>query len=649
MQANMTLTISTNPFWKVMNRIEHFAGFGMLVCLAIIPVLDAILRSFFHSGVPYGTSFLDALIIPITFIGMALASKEKRHMAIAVNVSERTGTVASLARHLIALFSGLVVGMLLWTSIEFIFIGFDMNESILLIPIIVFLIFFPLGMFMMVVRTFPRTLGTLAKLLYIAGFLFSIVAACGSIAIVLEKYAGIPQAVFGLDLLDQSWWHTMMSAIKMPMVVILVICAFVGAPLYMVLGGLAIFLLGGEGMTGNFGFSDGINLIRNGSYIPAIALFTLAGYLLSESQAVNRMIKLFQGLFGKLPGGIVIVVVIISAFFTSFTGGSGITILALGAILLAILQNSGGNSERFSVGLITSTGAIGVLFPPSLAIIIYGSVELSSLGTVAGAQPVNILQIFEAAAIPGLLFVIAMIVMGALMSRREKGHRAAIEMPKMSGTELRRALMDSLPELLLPVLVILVFFTGIAGIVESAAFAAVYAFVVEVIIKKEISFKKLIDLSVHTLIIFGGILAILIFGRGLSSFVVFTGFDQSLVDWAQATIKSPMLFLFLLNIVLLIAGSLMEIYTSIVIFVPLLTLVAASFGISQAHLAVIFLANMSIGFMMPPVGMDLFLASFRFQRPMIKVYRDILPFFAVQFLVLMLITYVPWFSTVLVK
>ena len=165
--------------------------------------------------------------------------------------------------------------------------------------------------------------------------------------------------------------------------------------------------------------------------------------------------------------------------------------------------------------------------------------------------------------------------------------------------------------------------------------------------KREINLKKLIELSVHTLIIFGGILAILFFARGLSSYMVFTQFDQALVDWAQNTIRSPVLFLFLMNILLLIAGSLMEIYTAIVIFVPLLTIVAASFGISQAHLAVIFLANMSIGFITPPVGMDLFLASFRFERPMIKVYKDIIPFFIIQFIVLMLITYIPWFSTAL--
>jgi tripartite ATP-independent transporter DctM subunit len=469
----------------------------------------------------------------------------------------------------------------------------------------------------------------------------------GSIGPLLERFAGVTQASLGLDPIDGSWWHALMGAVKLPAIILLGVCAFLGAPLFLVLGGMAMFLFGGDAMSGSFAFSDGYAQLKTSS-MPAIALFTLAGYLLSESHACNRLIKLFQGLLGNLPGGIVVVTVVISAFFTSFTGGSGITILALGALLLAILQKSGGNSERFSVGLITSTGAIGLMFPPSLAIIIYGSVEISALGT-SGVMPVNILQIFQAAIIPGLLFVVAMIVMGAIIGKREKGKIQPVALPKMSGAELRQAFLDCLPELMLPVLVILVFFTGVAGIVESAAFAAVYALIIEVFVKREIGFKKLVELCVNTLIIFGGILAILTFARGLSSYVVYAGFDVALVDWAQATIKSPVLFLLLMNVVLLVAGSLMEIYTAIVVFVPLLTLVAASFGIHQAHLAVIFLANMSIGFMMPPVGLDLFLASFRFRRPITKVYRDILPFFAVQIVVLMLITYVPWFSTVLVK
>mgnify|MGYP001809968726 CR=1 FL=1 len=568
-------------------------------------------------------------------------------MAIAINAVENHGLLSSIAQVLISLVSGLIVGVFFWNCTEFILNGFSFNEIILFIPISVFLGFFPFGMFLVVLRSFPHKFNSLAKALYVVGLLLSLVASAGSIAPILQTVAGVDPASWGLESLDGSWWHGRMAAVKLPVIGLLLVTAFLGAPLYVVLGGIAMFLFAGDGMGSSFALSDGYAQLK-ASTMPAIALFTLAGYLLSESQACQRMIRLFQGLLGRMPGGIILVTVIISAFFTSFTGGSGITILALGSILLAILKNSGGNSESFSVGLITSTGAIGLLFPPSLAIIIYGAVEMSSLGG-SGATPANILQIFEGAILPGLLFVIAIIIMGALQARRERGARKVELPPRMSRKDLSAAFLDSLPELLLPVVVIIVFFTGTAGIVEAAAFAAVYTIIIECFVKREIKFKKLVELSVQTLIIFGGILAILTFGRGLSSYIVFVGFDQALVDWAQATIRSPWLFLLLVNVLLLIAGCLMDIYTAIVIFVPLLTVVGAAFGINQAHLAVIFLANMSIGFMTPPVGMDLFLASFRFQRPLTKIYRDILPFLGIQLVVLAIITYVPWLSTVLVK
>lgn len=641
-----TLTISRNPVWAWLNRFEHTAGFAMLMLLAAIPFADALLRTLFHSGVPLGTNITDALIMPITFIGIALTTKEKRHMAIAIDLSKAGPRIGAVLRPLLALLVGVVVGVFFWTSLEYIVTTFKPDDILIFIPMVVFLAFFPFGLFLVLLRSFPRGQGALPKIAYLAGVALSALIGFDSIAVVAAQANIAPMSFWGMDLLDVSWWHGVVDAFKVPLIVLLLASAFVGAPLYVVLGGVAMLLFAGDGVSRVQALVDGYSLVKNGS-IPSIALFTLTGYLLSESQACQRLIRLFQGLFGRLPGGIVIVTVLLSAFFTAFTGASGITILALGALLLAILKDSAGNSERFSVGLITSTGAIGLLFPPSLGIIIYGSVEMASLST-SGVMPLNILQLFQAAALPGLLFVLAMIVVGAFMAKRQ-GASVKAAVPPLPPGELRKAFLDSLPELLLPVVVIGVFFSGVAGIVESAAFAAVYTLIIEVFVKREIGYRKLVEISVRTLIIFGGMLAILCFAKGLSSYMVFTGFDKDLVDWAQNTLRSPWLFLLFMNIVLLIAGSLMEIFTAIVIFVPLLTLVAIPFGISQAHLAVIFLANMSIGFMMPPVGMDLFLASYRFKRPVTKVYRDILPFFLVQLAVLMLITYVPWFSTVLVK
>jgi len=636
------IQVNKNPFWRFMNRLEDGAGFVMLLLLALIPFVDAVLRTFFHSGIPYGQNFLDALIIPITFLGVALASRSDRHLSINLGLRDRADIWGTLARSLVYFTSGIVVGLFFISSLEFVINGFAQDETILFIPVSIFLAAFPVGLFIVVWRTYPKNAALGIRILYLVGLAISVVMGMSSIVPLLENNLGISGAVFGMEFLDGSWWHGMMQTLQLPLLILLVLSAIAGTPLFLVLGGMALFLFAGEGQSAFFAFSDGYAQLKN-STTPAIALFTFAGYILSESDACKRLIKLFQSLLGRLPGGIIIVVVIISAFFTSFTGASGITIVALGAMLIAILNGSGKNSESLSIGLVTGSGAIGLMFPPSLAIIIYGAIQMSSVST-AGGTPANILEIFLASLIPGFLFIIAMIGLGIFLSWREHKGMKFEKPPKVSGKEKLLNLKDSALELLMPVLVIVVYFTGVAGIVEAAAFAALYALIVEVFIKKEISFKKLISITVNTLVIFGGILAILTFARGLSSYFVYSQMDIALIDWAQETIKSPILFLFLMNILLLIVGCFMDIFSAITIFVPLLSGVATAFGIHQAHLAVIFLANLSVGFITPPVGMDLFLASYRFDRPMVKIYKDVWPFVLVQLIVVLLITYVPWFS-----
>lgn len=641
------LRVSANPFWKFMNRLEQGAGFVMLMILGLIPFLDAILRTFFQSGVPYGQNFLDAMIIPVTFIGIALASRHDRHLNINIGLRDRKDWVGKTSRLVVDLVAGVVVGLFFLNSLEFVVTGFALDEIILFIPIMVFLAAYPLGLLAVVWRTFPREDGLPARALYILGLLVSLVFGAASLAPVLETVFGLPAANLGLEFVDGSWWAALMAAVKLPAIIVLLVAAFCGAPLFMVLGGMAVFLFAGDAsgpQSAFFAFSDGYAQLKTSS-TPAIALFTFVGYLLSESQACQRLIRLFQGLFGRLPGGLIVVAVLVSAFFTCFTGASGITILALGAILLAIIKDSGQNSEGLGVGLITGSGAIGLMFPPSLAIIIYGAVEMTSVST-AGGTPANILQIFLASLVPGVLLVVGTIGVGIFLSFREHRNHKRVLPPKVTMKEHLQALKASGLELLLPVLILGVFFSGMAGIVETAAIAAVYALVVEVFVKREIGFRKLLEISIHTLVIYGGILAILTFAKGLSSYFVFSQFDIALVNWAQATIQSPWLFLLLVNILLLIVGCFMDIFSAITIFVPLLTGVATVFGINQAHLAVIFLANLSVGFITPPVGMDLFLASYRFDRPMVKIYKDVLPFMLVQIAVVFLITYVPWFSLV---
>ncbi len=637
------LKINPNPFWGFMNRFEHGLGFVLLMLLTLIPVIEAILRSVFFTAIPYAQNFLDNLIIPLTFVGIALTTKEGRHLSINIGLKDRKDSFGEFVRLFIDFVSGLIIGLYFFNSLEYVLLGFSSEEKLYgLIPVIAFMLSLPLCMFIVTWRMVPKKRGKLAIAVYFIGIAFSTIFGMASIAAVLQEVASIPASSFGLEFFDGSWWQDMMTVVRIPAVIILLIAGVVGAPLFLVLGGISVFLFGADGFTFTGALSDSISNLKTSS-TPAIALFTFTGYLLSESQASKRLIALFQGFLGRLPGGMIIVVVLVSAFFTSFTGASGITILALGAMLFAILKDSGKNSESLSIGLISSSGAIGLMFPPSLAIIIYGAIQMSSVAS-AGGVPANILQLFLAGILPGLLFVGGMIGLGVFLSRREHKGIHWEKPAKWTRQEMFVALKASALELLLPVIILTVYFAGWAGIVETAAFAVVYTLIIEVFVKREIGLKKLIEIAVYTLIIYGGIMAILTFVKGLSYYFVISQFDIALVAWAQETIQSPLLFLLLLNVLLLIVGCFMDIFSAIVIFVPLVTGIATVFGINQAHLAIIFLSNLSVGFITPPVGMDLFLSSYRFNRPMVKIYKDVWPFVLLQIGIVFLITYVPWFS-----
>lgn len=611
--------------------MERGAGAFVITLLAVLPVAAALIRWLFSGTIPYAISLQSQLVLPLTFIGFALTAKSKRHLAISFGIRERKDWIGHLANSWVSLVTGVMAGVFFFASINFILVAFDLTDVVWFIPRLVFLFMYPVGLFLVLWRFFPWRGRKAAKLMYLAGLVLSV-------ALSLPAFNSLAQLVTGLSvvpwiqpLTDQ--YGPFMQAILAPSLVILIVSAFLGAPLFMVMGGVATFLFATQGDGASVVLSEGYQLMAGGSTIPSFALFTLTGFLLSESNAAQRLIRLFQGLLGRLPGGIVILTVVVSAFFTSFTGANGVTILALGTLLLGILSKAGKNSESFSVGMITSSGALGLLFPPSLAIIIYGS--------VAGY---SILNLFLAGIFPGLLFVVGMVLVGLFLSRKA-GVAVPVEpVPRVSKHELLNAFLDAIWELLLPVLIVGLYFSGLMSLVETAAFSAVYAFVVEALIKREITFRKLIHTCVQSLTIIGGVLAVLMFARGMSYYFVDIGLPQALAAWAQAYLGNKWVFLLVLNGALLLVGALVDIFTAITLLVPLLIPVAAAFGINQAHLAIVFLANLSVGFIMPPVGMDLFLASYRFNRPMVQLYKDVWPFIIVQIVVVLIISYFDFFT-----
>ena len=629
-------TEAHNPLMKFLDRLERGTGTFVLLILAFLPVAAALVRWLFQGTIPYAVAIQSQLVLPLTFIGFALTAKADRHLAISFGLKERKDWIGTTSSTIVALVTGLMAGTFFIASVNFILVAFDLADAVWFIPRIVFLFMYPVGLFLVVWRSYPRTGGKIPFVVYFVGLALSLplsIPAFNSLAQMLNGNEALPWLQAMAD-----GYGPVMEALVGPGLVLLIGSAFLGAPLFMVLGGVAAILFATQGDGASVVLSEGYQLMAGGSAVPSIALFTLTGFLLSESNAALRFVRLFKALFGRMSGGAIIITVVVSAFFTTFTGANGITILALGALLLGILQKMGRNTESFSVGIITSSGAIGLLFPPSLAIIIYGS--------VAGY---SILNLFLAGILPGLLFVVGMIVVGLFLSRRDKQLSVPITIaePPFSRRELFDSFLDAFWELMLPVLIVWLYFSGLMSLVETAAFSAVYALFVETVIKKEVNLRKLLSICAQSLAIIGGVLAILMFARGMSYYFVDIGVPQLLTDWAQTHIGNKWLFLLALNVLLLVVGCLVDIFTAITLLVPLLIPVAHSFGISDAHLAIIFLANLSVGFITPPVGMDLFLASYRFNRPMVKIYKDVLPFILVQLGIVLIITYFDFFTLAL--
>jgi len=416
----------------------------------------------------------------------------------------------------------------------------------------------------------------------------------------------------------------------LPALVTLAAATVLGAPIFTVLGGTALILFWGAGVPIASIPVETYRLVVSPT-LPTIPLFTLAGYFLSEGGASKRLVRVFQALAGWMRGGPAIVTALVCAFFTSFTGASGVTILALGGLLMPVLL-AARYSERTSLGLLTAAGSLGLLFPPSLPVILYGIVSHTPIDAM-----------FLGSFVPGLIMLALVAWWGV-----RKGPRSGSSSHPFDAREAWRAVMAAKWELLLPVVVIVGLFGGFATLVEAAAFTAVYAFIVETFVYRDLRLVRDVPgviAKCGTLV--GGVLIILGVALGLTNYMVDAEIPARALSWVQSSIHSPLVFLFLLNVFLLVVGCLMDIFSAIIVVVPLITPMGAAFGIHPVHLGVIFLANLELGYLTPPVGMNLFLSSYRFGKPLPEVYRSVVPMLAVLLLGVLLITYVPWLTTLL--
>jgi len=434
---------------------------------------------------------------------------------------------------------------------------------------------------------------------------------------------------------DIAWY------IKVPAVIFLLAAAFAGTPLFVIMAGLALLLFEAGGQEVDIIPSQVYMALTQDGILP-IPLFTIAGFLLSESKAGERLVKAFRGLFGWFPGGMIAAAVLICAFFTSFTGASGVTILALGGLLFAILSQHSKYPEKFSIGLLTSTGSIGLLFPPSLPIILVGATTMT-----------NILHLFIAGIIPGIILVGTMVIFGIVVSvKMSKGESGEMPVVKIEPFNLRNtvvAIKESIFEIILPVLLMFAFFTGFLSIVELGAVSVAYIFIVEVLIHRDLTLKQIPEVFRKAVPIIGGVFSIIALSRALSYYIIDTQAPQNLAYWMKDAIQSKVVFLLLLNLSLLVVGCLMDIFSAILIILPLVSPLGAVYGIDPVHLGIIFIINLEAGFITPPVGLNLFLASYRFGKPFAKICRYVLPFLFVRLVVVLLITYVPALSTFLLR
>jgi tripartite ATP-independent transporter DctM subunit len=413
---------------------------------------------------------------------------------------------------------------------------------------------------------------------------------------------------------------------------ILIALALLGAPLFSIIGGIALFAFHSADIDTSAVIID-LYRIADTPTLIAIPLFTFAGYLLAESNSPRRLVKLAQAMFGWIPGGLAIVVVATCAFFTAFTGASGVTIVALGGILYPILLRES-YPEQFSLGLVTASGSIGLLFPPSLPIILYGIIA-----------KVSIDQLFIAGIVPGLV----LIAFVALYSIRV-GIRTRVPRIRFSWNNLWAAIKEAGWEIPLPFIIIGGIYSGTFTATEASAVTAFYVLIIVVFVYRDMRLTTDVPrVMKESMILVGAILAILGTAFGLTNYLIDEQVPQQLFELVRSNIDSQITFLLILNLFLLLVGMMMDIFSAIIVVVPLILPIAAEFGVNPLHLGIIFLTNLEIGYLTPPVGLNLFLSSLRFEKPILHIAKSTLVFIGLMMVALMVITYVPDLSLWLVS
>ena len=609
--------------------IEIYISAFLIVLLAGIPTAEIIVRKLFGMGLKGGYDYTRHIVLWLTLLGASVNSFTDRHMKIEFCtkfLSERGKRFAdSLSLFIVVLVSG----VFFIVSAVFLKMGFTPDNKIGVISQRLITVIMPVGFLLVIVREMQKKALSKGRLVALCiGIAAALWASVSPLVNCICEIAGdVPEWAWTLS--DYS--VVSVAALKLPLLLLFIASGVLGAPIFAVLGGIAYMLITASGSYAEISANEFYTMLI-GNTVPAIPLFTLTGFILSESKAGDRLIRTFNAFFGWMPAGIIIASVVICAFFTVFTGASGVTILAIGGLLAAILEKNG-IEERYRDGLLCSAGSIGLLFPPSLPMILYGII----------AQ-LDIKAMFLGGIFPGLLLVFSLVITGFIYISKHP-----IKRIKSTASECASSFVASIWEILLPFIIIFSYFSGLTTLVETGAVAVLYTMLVEFVIKRELHFKDMFTIARKSVPIIAGILIILGMAKLLSYYMIDEQIPQRFADWIAMHIHSKILFLFLLNIALLLVGCFMDIYSAIMVVVPLIIPLGEVFGIHPIHLGIIFLANLELGYITPPVGLNLFLASYRFNVPLDKMYRAVVPFFLIMLLTVFVITYVPGFTLLMAR
>jgi len=577
-----------------------------LAVMVALPLTEIFLRTVFHTGLGGSSTLVQHLTLFLSLAGSALATRDGRLLAFSTVPSMLRGAWAGAAHWFSHTITATVAFALTMASIQFVLIEREAGQPFLggIARWVVELIL-PVGFGVIALRTAYHAARQWR------GRIFAVLVSAALLAL-------------------GTWPPVAAASLMWPAAALLLAAAALGAPVFALLGGLGLILFWGHDLPIAVMPVEHYRLVVNPT-LPAIPLFTLAGYFLAESRAPQRLVAVFQALTGHVRGGPAVAAAIVCAFFTTFTGASGVTILALAGLLMPVLR-AAKFSERDALGMMTGAGSLGILLPPCLPVIFYAMVA-----------HVDIRAMFLGGLIPGLL-LIAMTAAWGLWAGRKGGPTGST----FSFIAARRAIWGAKWELLLPVVALVPLLAGWASSVEVAALTAAYAGFIAVVVHRDLHlWRDGRRVMAEAGLLVGGILLILGVALGFTNYLVDAQIPDALAQWSLTHIPSRWAFLLGLNVVLVLVGGLVEIYAAIIVVVPLLVPVGVALGIDPVHLGVIFLANMELGFLAPPVGLNLLLASSRLKKPLGEVTRAVLPLLLVMFVGVLLITYIPALTTAL--